>query len=100
MCFIVIYSHKYVNLLHIIIKDIEIEKVRCIFRNSWNDIVVSGFEVIALDDGIFPRSMVEKLYLFMSYSWNWQLSLLKVLYNYMFNYLNTILTVYDQNSGK
>jgi len=44
-----------VNLLQIITKDIENEKVRCVFQNSWNDFVVSGFEVIALDDGICPR---------------------------------------------
>ena len=58
-CFIVIYSHKYVNLLQIINKDIENEKVRCVFQNSLNDFVLSGFEVIALDDGIFPRSIVK-----------------------------------------
>jgi len=57
-CFIVIYSDKYVNLLQIIIKDIENEKVRCVFQN--NDFAVFGFEVIALDDGIFPRSVVKK----------------------------------------
>jgi len=60
-CFIVIYSHNYVNLLQIIIKYIENEKVKCVFQNSWNDFVVSGFEVIALDDGIFQRSIVKKL---------------------------------------
>ena len=49
------------NLLQIIIKYIENEKVRCVFQNSLNDFVVSGFEVIALDDGIFPRSVVKKL---------------------------------------
>jgi len=32
-CFIVIYTHKYVNLL-IIIKDIENEKVRCVFQKN------------------------------------------------------------------
>jgi len=57
-CFIVIYLHKYVNLLHIIIKNIEFEKVRCDFQVSLNDFLVSGFEVIALDDRIFPRSIV------------------------------------------
>ena len=58
-CFIVIYSHKYVNLLQIIIKNIELEKVRCDFQVlSLNDFFVSGFEVIALDDRIFPRSIV------------------------------------------
>jgi len=50
-----------VNLLRIIIKGIKNEKVRCVFQNSLNDFVVSGFEVIALDDGIFPRSIVKKL---------------------------------------
>jgi len=60
-CLIVIYSHKYVNVLQIIIKDIENEKVRCVFQNSWRDFVVSGFEVIAHDNGIFPRSIVMKL---------------------------------------
>ena len=30
------------------------------FQNSLNDFVLSGFEVIALDDGIFPRSIVKK----------------------------------------
>jgi len=39
----VIYSHKYVNLLQIIIKDIENEKVRCVFEKNWNEFVVSGF---------------------------------------------------------
>ena len=56
-CVIVIY----VNLLQIIIKDNENEKVRCVFQNSLNYCVLSGFEVIALDDGIFPRSIVKKL---------------------------------------
>jgi len=37
------------------------KKVKCVFQNSWNDFVVSGFEVIALDDGIFQRSIVKKL---------------------------------------
>jgi len=52
---VLIYSHKYVNLLQITIKDIENEKVRCVFQNSWNDFGVSWFEVITLDDGMFPR---------------------------------------------
>ena len=30
-------------------------------KNSWNDFVVSGLEVIALDDGMLPRSTVKKL---------------------------------------
>jgi len=42
-------------------KNIEIEKVRCVFQKSWNDFVVSWFEVIAPDDGINPRSIVTKL---------------------------------------
>jgi len=33
-CFIVIYSHKYVYLLQIIIKYIENKKVRCVFQNN------------------------------------------------------------------
>jgi len=33
-CFIVIYSHKYVNLLQIIIKDIENEKLSYVFLNN------------------------------------------------------------------
>ena len=49
------------NLLQIIIKDIENGNVRCVFQNSLNDFVLSGFEVIALDDGIFSRSIVKKL---------------------------------------
>ena len=60
-CFIVIYSHKYVNLLQILIKDIENEKVRCVFQKNWNDFVVSGFKVIAHGDGTFPRSIVKRL---------------------------------------
>ena len=49
------------DLLQIFIKDIAKED-KIFFQNSWlNDLIVSGFEVIALDDGIFPRSMVEKL---------------------------------------
>ena len=35
-CFIVIYSPTYLNLLQIIIKDIEIEKVRCVFFKQLN----------------------------------------------------------------
>jgi len=31
---IVIYSHKYVNSLQIIIKDMENKKVRCVFQND------------------------------------------------------------------
>jgi len=64
-CFIVISSHNYANLLPFIIKDIENEKViyLCVFQNYWNYFVVYGFEVIALDDGISPRSIhvVKKL---------------------------------------
>jgi len=60
-CFIVIYSHKYVNSLQINIKDIETEKVRCVFQNNWNYFFVSGLEVIALDDRNFPRSVGKKL---------------------------------------
>jgi len=56
-----IYSHKYVYLLHIIVKDIENEKVRCGFQKNGNKFVESGFYVIALVDGIFPRSIVKKL---------------------------------------
>jgi len=68
--FIFIQKVFYCDLLQIIIKDIENEKVRYFFQNSWlNDLIVSGFEVIALDDGIFPRSMVEKLaFIYISYS--------------------------------
>jgi len=49
------------HLLQIIIKDIEIKKVICGLKKSWNDMVVSGCEVIALDDEIFPLSIVKKL---------------------------------------
>jgi len=38
-------------------------KGKIVFQNSWNYLVVSGFEVIALDDGIFPRSILKELYL-------------------------------------
>jgi len=55
------YLHKYMNLLQITTKDIDIKKVRCIFQNSWKDFFESGFEVIALEDGIFPRSIVKNL---------------------------------------
>ena len=55
------FSNKYVNLLQITIKDIDIEKVICGFFKNWNDFVVSGCEVIALYDGIFPLSIVKKL---------------------------------------
>ena len=48
------------NPLQIII-NIEIEKVRFFFLNSWNDFIVYGLEVIALDDGILPPSIVKKL---------------------------------------
>jgi len=56
------------NYIQIIIKDIEIEKIRWVFQNSFNDFVVSGF-------GDFPhRSIVKNWHLFMPYSWIWQLS--------------------------
>ena len=48
------------NLLQIIIRDNEIRKVRCVLKKV-DDIFVSGFEVSALNVGVFPRSIVQKL---------------------------------------
>ena len=90
-CFIVIYLHKYVNLLQIIIKNIKMEKVRCVFQISFNYFLVSGIEVIALRQD-FPTVDSLETYIYLCHIVEIDSCLLFwVLYNYMCNeYLNCL----------
>jgi len=71
-----------VNLLQIIIKTSTLKRLDVIF-NTVEIIFVSEFKVIALDDGIFPRSHKVEID---------SCKLLGVQYNLTFNFFNTILT--------
>ena len=58
--FVSVNLHLYVNLSQDITKDIESGKERCVFQKK-DKSFVSGFEVIAHDDGVFPPSIGQKL---------------------------------------
>jgi len=83
------------NLFQILIKNIEIEKVRCVFQISLNDFIVSGIEVIALDVWFLSTVDCLKTFIYLCHTVEIDSCCCKI--TVMFN---AIFTVYGPNSAK